>query len=271
MKTIDKSMLEQCELLLDDVNIQLWTLQDIETYGFVNKSHANFVGKRKENMENKRLEDVLMRKEAMGCTSSNVRAWEEKKQIITKEWLTNSKGEARLLKIIKTPILDKTGNIKYILCRASDITEDEKRKSKFRISEQQYSAIVESQKTLICRCLPNAELTYVNQAYCDYFDKTYEELIGISFLTFIPEECHKDLTEHLSSFSIEKDIKINEHYVVNSRGEAVWQRWTNQAFFDDEGNLIEFQCVGIDITELKEKEENLQKRIEENRKKIERK
>ncbi|WP_432403018.1 PAS domain-containing sensor histidine kinase [Wukongibacter sp. M2B1] len=268
MKTTDKSMLEQCELLLDDVDMQLWTLQDIETYGFVNKSHANFLGKRKEDMENKRLEDVLIRKEAMGCASSNIRAWKEKEQIITKEWITNSKGEVRLLKIIKTPILDEEENIKYILCKAYDITEDENRKSKFRISEQQYSAIVESQKTLICRCLPNTELTYVNQAYCDYFNKTYEELIGLSFLTFVPEECHKELTDSITSFTIENNIEVDEHYVINSKGEMVWQRWTNQAFFDEENNLIEFQCVGIDITELKEKEETLQKRIEENRKKI---
>ncbi len=268
MKTTDKSMLEQCELLLDDVDIQLWTLQDIETYGFVNKSHANFIGKRKEEMENKRLEDVLIRKEAMGCTSSNIRAWKEREQIVTKEWLTNSKGEGRLLNIIKTPILDEVDEIKYILCKAYDITDEEERKSKFRISEQQYSAIVESQKNLICRSLPNTELTYVNQAYCDYFNKTYEELVGKSFLTLIPEECHGEIKEQMASFSVEDNIDSYEHSAINARGEIVWQRWTDQGFFNDEGELIEFQSVGIDITELKEKEETLQKKVEENRKKI---
>ncbi|WP_432666352.1 ATP-binding protein [Wukongibacter baidiensis] len=268
MRTIDKSMLEQCELLLDDVDIQLWTLQDIETYGFVNKAHADFVGKRKEDMENKRLEDVLIRKEAMGCTSSNIRAWHEKEQIVTKEWITNSKGERRLLKIIKTPILDEVDNIKCILCKAYDITEDEEKESKFRISEQQYSAIVESQRNMICRYLPNTELTYVNQAYCDYFNKTYDELVGTSFLTLIPEGCHDGIKEQIASFSFENNIDSYEHSAINAKGEVVWQRWTDQAFFNNEGELIEFQSVGIDITELKEKEEDLQKEVEENKKRI---
>lgn len=268
MKTANKSMLEQCELLLDDLDTQLWTLSDVETYGFVNKAHAAFVGKRKEDMENTKLEDILISNEALGCTSSNIKAWEEKKQIVSKEWMTNSNGKVRLLRITKTPILDEKGNIRYIICKAHDITEDEERKSKLKINEQQYCAIVESQENLVCRFLPNTELTFVNQAYCDYFYMKNEELVGTKFLTLIAEEFHAKIKEHLASFNLKNSVKTYEHSATNAEGEILWQRWTNQAFFDDDGQIIEFQSIGIDITELKEKEETLQKEVEENKKKI---
>jgi len=268
MKITDNSMLEQCRLLLDDLDIQLWTLQDIETYGFVNRAHAAFIGKRKEDMENKKLEDILIRKEALGCTESNIRAWKEKKQIVSKEWMTDSKGEARLLRITKTPILDEEDNIKYIICKAHDITEDEERKNKLKINEQQYCAIVESQKNLICRFLPDTELTFVNQAYCDYFHMKYEELVGTKFLTLIPEEFHAEIKERLSSINADNPTITYEHSAISSKGEMLWQRWIDQAFFNDDGEIIEFQSVGVDITELKEKEETLQKEAEENKKKL---
>lgn len=268
MNTTDRSMFEQCKLLLDDVDIQLWALKDIETYGCVNKAHADFIGKPYEEMENRKLEDVLIRKEAIGCTDSNTRAWKEKEQIVTKEWLTNSFGEARLLRITKTPVLDVEGNVKYIICKAYDITKEEERKNKLKINEQQYRAIVENQNSLICKYLPDTELTFVNQAYCDYFNKSYEELIGTKFLSLLPEEIHEGVKEALTTFGIENPIKTYEHSAINSNGEILWQRWTDQAFFNENGEIIEFQSVGIDITDLKETQETLQKKIEENRKKI---
>ena len=31
-----------------------------------------------------------------------------------------------------------------------------------------------------------------------------------------------------------------------------WQQWINQAIFDDQGNLVEIESVGRDITNRKE-------------------
>ncbi|MCY6372807.1 PAS domain-containing sensor histidine kinase [Clostridium ganghwense] len=266
MQTIYKSKLEEYKLMLDDLDIQLWTLHDVETYGFVNKAHANFLGKHKKDIENKKLRNVLFDIEAYICIESTMKVWQEKKQIITKEWITNNKGEACLLHITKTPILDKKNNIKYILCKAYDITKDEDRKNKFKISQKQYSSIVENHHDMICRFLPNGKLTFVNRAYCYHFNKTHDELVGTTFLSLVPEEDHENIKKYLNSFSIENTIKTYEHCSINSIGQVSWQRWTDEAFFDVNGQIIEFQSVGIDITELKKAKNSLQ----ENQKKLDR-
>lgn len=268
MKATDRLMFEQCKLLLNDVDIQLWTFKDMETYGYVNKAHADFIGKRIEEIESRKLEDVLNSKEAFGCTSSNMRAWKDKEKVVTKEWITNSLGEPRLLNITKTPILDEEDEVRFVVCKAYDITVEEERKKKFEINKQQYMAIVENQKHLICKYLPSSELIFVNQAYCDFFDKKYEDLIGTNFSDLLPKELHSEVKEYLNSFSVEEPIKTNEHIGINSKGEVFWQRWTDQAFFNDNGEIIEFQAECVDITELKEKEKILKLRVEERDEKI---
>jgi signal transduction histidine kinase len=46
----------------------------------------------------------------------------------------------------------------------------------------------------------------------------------------------------------------NENENMRRNGERVWIVWTNQPLFDDEGNLREILCVGIDHTEQKRNE-----------------
>ena len=54
-----------------------------------------------------------------------------------------------------------------------------------------YRALVESQVDLISRYLPDTTLTFVNDAYCRFYGKTREQLIGHSFLTMVAPEFHE--------------------------------------------------------------------------------
>ena len=50
-----------------------------------------------------------------------------------------------------------------------------------RRSEARYRGIVETQTELICCRKPDSTITFVNQAYCRFFGKTAEELVGKIF------------------------------------------------------------------------------------------
>ena len=49
-------------------------------------------------------------------------------------------------------------------------------------SEQRYRNIVEDQTEFISRFLPDGTHVFVNEAYCRYFNKTRDELIGKKFI-----------------------------------------------------------------------------------------
>jgi PAS domain S-box-containing protein len=117
-------------------------------------------------------------------------------------------------------------------------------------SETLYRAIVEDQTELICRFLPDGTLTFVNEAYCRYFGKNRDDLLGQSFLPFLPEEDLGRQMKHLTSLSSENPIGTIEHRVFRNDG-IHWQQWTNRAITDDQGRIVEFQSVGRDITAQK--------------------
>ncbi|MGA9349636.1 MAG: sensor domain-containing diguanylate cyclase [Anaerolineae bacterium] len=136
-------------------------------------------------------------------------------------------------------------------------TERRRAEEALRESEARYRAIVEDQTELICRFLPDGTLTFANEAYCHYFGKKREELIGSSFMPLILEGDQAFVEEQFTSLSLENPVVTYEHRVILPDGQIRWQQWTNRAIFDERGRFIEFQSVGRDITEWVRAEEQL--------------
>lgn len=126
-------------------------------------------------------------------------------------------------------------------------------------SEARTRAIVEDQTELICRFLSDGTLTFVNGAYCRYFDKTADDLIGDSFMPLIPEEDRPIVESSFSQLSLANPLITYEHRVIMPNGEIRWHEWTDRAIFDEHGTFVEFQAVGRDITKTKEAEMGLKR------------
>ena len=143
----------------------------------------------------------------------------------------------------------------------TDITERKRAEEALRESEEHYRAVVESQTEFIGRWRPDGTLTFVNDAYCRYYGKPREEFIGHKWMMHAAEEDQERVQayiEHLmTSLSPANPTVTDEHREVAAEGTMRWQQWADQAFFDEQGHLVEFQSVGRDITERKRAEEAL--------------
>lgn len=126
-------------------------------------------------------------------------------------------------------------------------------------SEARYRAIVEDQTELICRYLPDGTLTFVNEAYCRYFDKQREELVGHSFMPLIPVEDRPQVEAQFASLSFSRPVVTYEHRVIMPNGTLRWHSWTDRALFNAAGQVQEYTAVGRDITERKLAQEALEK------------
>jgi len=138
-----------------------------------------------------------------------------------------------------------------------DVTQQREAKRELEASERRYRAIVEDQVEMICRFLPDSTLTFVNKAYADYFGAEGENLVGKSFLPFVHETEQERVHEAIRSLTPENPRVSHEHRVRGPDGEMKWHLWTNHAFFDDQGRVLEIQAVGRDVTQRKLAEERL--------------
>ncbi|HEY9651182.1 MAG TPA: PAS domain-containing protein [Coleofasciculaceae cyanobacterium] len=147
----------------------------------------------------------------------------------------------------------------------AEIAQHQKTEAALQQSEELLRAIVEDQTELICRFKPEGTLTFVNNAYCRYFNKERSELIGKNFIPIISEEDQEFVTQCFNCLSQEKPIITYEHRVFLPSGEMRWQQWTDRALFNEQGNLMEFQAVGRDITPLKQAETEIRKALDKER------
>jgi PAS domain S-box-containing protein len=141
---------------------------------------------------------------------------------------------------------------------ATDITKHKRTEEALKINEHRYRTIVQGQTELICRYLPDGRLSFVNEAYCRYFNTTEAELIGHYFTPLIFDEMQDVITQMMESLSWETPVTEMEHRSVLN-GEERWQHWIGRAVFDEHEKLVEYQVVGRDITERKQAEEELRR------------
>ena len=153
-----------------------------------------------------------------------------------------------------------------VLAVARDITDRKQAEDGLRESEESYRILVEDMPALICRFKPDGTLSFVNKSYCQYFDKTREELENENFFQFIPEEDREKVKTHFESLTQQKPAISYEHQVLMPDGKLRWQRWTDRALFDEDAKLYQYQSVGMDITESKTDEYALRESEERFRK-----
>ncbi|MHC1711253.1 MAG: PAS domain S-box protein [Solidesulfovibrio sp.] len=157
-------------------------------------------------------------------------------------------GEVHWQQWVNRAIFDDSGNIIEYQSVGRDITEQKQIERRLQESEARYRAIVEDQTEFIRRFKPDLTLTYVNPAFCRYFHKNQFELLGKSFLNLLPEEDHALVRRQIEALGLAQPVGVVERRVVLSNGETRWQQWVNRAIFDDDGEVVEYQSVGRDMT-----------------------
>jgi PAS domain S-box-containing protein len=152
-----------------------------------------------------------------------------------------------------------------LLPLAAVLNERKQAEDALRVSEERYRDVVESQTEFVCRFLPDTTLSFVNQAYCDFFRRSREELIGRKFLELVPLSMHKMLLLEIASLMVHRRTTTVEHEVLLPDGTVGWQQWINHPIQDPEGNVREIQAIGTDITKRRQAETALRESEERNR------
>ncbi|MBD2663300.1 multi-sensor hybrid histidine kinase [Richelia sinica FACHB-800] len=172
------------------------------------------------------------------------------------------------IEVWATPIFDQNGAIAYAITAFQDITERKKaeniltnynaeletqiaiKTAELHQQEALFRAIVESQTELIVRSRPDGTITFVNHAFCRYFEINAQDFLGQSYKPLVYADDFEAVMAQLATMSPENPRLTMENRVV-VQGEVRWTQWNKCMIFDAENRFIELQSVGQDITDRK--------------------
>ena len=196
-------------LLLDTIDVQVWYLNDAETYGSVNRAHVEFVGRRFQDVAHKKLEEFLPRDVADVYRAGNLQVFGTRRPVHREVWIPNSQGEKRLISITQTPKLNPCGDVEFVVCTGTDITERKLAEEALQESDKKFRVLMENTSVGIY-LIQDDKLIYVNPGFEDITGSTLDDMAEIPYWKYI----HPDFRETVRQRGIER-----------MRGEAPPQRY----------------------------------------------
>jgi PAS domain S-box-containing protein len=117
-------------------------------------------------------------------------------------------------------------------------------------SNKKFPTTWESQPELICRFIPDGTLTFVNQALAEWIGQSPEALIGQDLFQYIPVVERDRVRKEVAALSRENPVVKIEDEVLNPRGEMSLMHWIDTAICGKDGQMVEIQGVGRDMTDF---------------------
>ncbi|OLN25213.1 Sensory box histidine kinase [Desulfovibrio sp. DV] len=117
-----------------------------------------------------------------------------------------------------------------------------------------YRAVVEDQTELIRRFRPDGRLTFVNGAFCRFYEKTRPELLGSHFSELLPAAEREAVVSRIYALTPAEPEVVTEPSYTGRDGRVRFLQYVTRAIFSDAGEVVEYQSVGRDITVQKEAE-----------------
>lgn len=129
------------------------------------------------------------------------------------------------------------------------------------IFKKYYRSFAEDTPLFICRFTPGGKITFANDAFAKLIGIPKNNLIGSNaFSAFSQIGCDiKGLKKNLRNLSPAKPVSAYFHdaYDENNHSSS-WVVWCSRAFYDNYGKLIEYQSIGMDLSQKKSFSEDIE-------------
>ncbi len=191
-----------------------------------------------------------------------------------------------LLEARGTPVFDQQGNITYAIATFQDITERKQaeklladynytleqqvaeRTAALRQSEANYRNLLKTANSIILRTDRQGRIRYMNDYGLSFFGYEEDQILGRTLLeTIVPEieTSGRNLKPFVHDLFHKFEASLPQAYLQTENenlcrdGKRVWIAWSNQAIFNDQGDVVEILSVGSDTTQRKQVEDALQR------------
>ncbi|OWZ83824.1 PAS domain S-box protein [Natranaerobius trueperi] len=256
IQTIDNQVMKT---ILDNTQDAIFfiSVEGNKTFRYLraNKEFENKVGVSLNDLKGKTPYELFNKQEADYVLNKYLQCCEIKDEVSYEKTLDLSWGKGKFTTKL-SPIIENNKVVKIIgisrdITDYKNIEELTKAKEKLEKENKHYKSLLDTQSDIVVRWRPDATITYVNKAHCDLMGMDKEEILGKQWFEFIPDDSKEELRN--AYFDIIKNPrKVSyEHPEIGAGGKIYWQHKLVYPIFDHNGELVEFQSVGRDITESK--------------------
>ena len=152
----------------------------------------------------------------------------------------------------------RDGEVQGFFVLVTDVSGIKEAEAVLRQSEERFRSVVQDQTEVISRLRADGTYLFVNDVYCRFFGKTEQEMIGSLWQPVVYAEDLPRVTDELALMSPANPVVMIENRVLSASGQIHWMQFSNRGIFDEQGQLIEIQSVGRDISDRKRAEEEIQ-------------
>ncbi len=131
--------------------------------------------------------------------------------------------------------------------------------SLLRKNEELFRAVVQDQTEVISRLRGDGTYIFANEVFYRFFGVTPEQLLGNKWHPIVYSDDLERVGRELADLNPSNPIVVIENRVYSASGQIHWMEFSNRGIFDEDGNLVEIQSVGRDITSRRETENQLRK------------
>ncbi len=136
-----------------------------------------------------------------------------------------------------------------------EIRDRQKAEEAIRKSEAKYRELVENANSIILRMTPQGRITFFNEFAQTFFGYAESEIMGEPVVGTILDRntpAGMEMMIHPANYH-----RTHEHTNRLRSGKKVWIAWTSRAIQDPAGTLTEYLCIGTDITESRQAEQEM--------------
>jgi len=170
---------------------------------------------------------------------------------------TESTGKERVFRVRGFPISDKRNAAQKFGVIATDITRFKETEAHLRQKEALYRGLTEDLPLMLCACLPDGRIKYANPAFVRFFGEVKASAPMRFFNDLISNRRDSIFSEIRNAVDVTRMQTSDEFTSIDRRGNKHLIHWIFRGVFNDKEHLVEIHCLGEDITQQREINQNL--------------
>lgn len=175
--------------------------------------------------------------------------------------LRHADGQVVCSETMITPVCGTNGALAGCVGVTRNVADRLRIDERIRQSERNYRELVERSACFILRWRSDGIITFANTHTCEFFGFLPEELVGRHLVGSIVPETERsgqDLRELIAAIGADPiSYRNTEHENIRWDGSRIWVAWSNAPGYDEQGRLIEILSVGQDVSERRQREQQL--------------